>query len=568
MEKKLALVTVFDLAGFSKKSKDVQQEVRKTLDKGFASAGKIFPSEVDFSFTGDGYVITIFDINIPFFIDFIDSLSWALLEIERRYAQSYRMGVDIGILSLEQNQLTNKKEHFEKVGIVAARLEEAGKFFTNQDQSSILFSERSYQLFSDHYGTTFHKREIFTVKDRKIYGYKFDIKIEGEVDHKRNFRRFIFGDYSFKLTKSCYTIMHVEDEHIFATDIQFMLRDLFEEKRKDIHLISAANGTEGLAHFQKNNEIDLILYDLRMPEMEGPEMMKLIREIKPDVLAIVITAMAHHDYDYGNDVILSKPVSEHQLHDYIQSLIGLFEESGEQIPDWFAPEVRNKMFEIRQIVIDFKDHHRLHGNIASDFLLHNAARILDDFINSYYLKRQNKLISVTDKQLRQLYSIANTITKTKKTNDSMKLTEMINEKVNELTLIHEEINIKHSVTSTGTLDSINRHDTAFLVLLVFELLDNAVTWSLKQKSPTIKLSIAYLSIRNELLIKVRNQGDEIKKHVKENMFKKGFSEKRRGSGLGLYLVSNIVHKQKGSINYSRIEDDNVFTLIYPVVPID
>ncbi|MBL8858673.1 MAG: sigma-54-dependent Fis family transcriptional regulator [Planctomycetes bacterium] len=53
--------------------------------------------------------------------------------------------------------------------------------------------------------------------------------------------------------------------------------------------IEAKNGTEALERAQNSNP-DLILTDLRMPGMDGIELIKKIRELQPDVPSVMITA--------------------------------------------------------------------------------------------------------------------------------------------------------------------------------------------------------------------------------------------------------------------------------------
>jgi DNA-binding NtrC family response regulator len=55
--------------------------------------------------------------------------------------------------------------------------------------------------------------------------------------------------------------------------------------------LAAANGRQALAHIEKENEmIDLIITDVRMPEMTGDELLAKAREMRAEAPVIVITA--------------------------------------------------------------------------------------------------------------------------------------------------------------------------------------------------------------------------------------------------------------------------------------
>ncbi len=68
------------------------------------------------------------------------------------------------------------------------------------------------------------------------------------------------------------SILIVDDEPNFLKS----LCALFE---KDFSILTASNGREGLDIFSANPPISMILLDMDMPVMNGPEMLTRIREI-------------------------------------------------------------------------------------------------------------------------------------------------------------------------------------------------------------------------------------------------------------------------------------------------
>jgi len=82
-------------------------------------------------------------------------------------------------------------------------------------------------------------------------------------------------------------------------------------------VIPAHSGTEGLAAFQKEKP-DIILTDIKMPGMDGIEVLKNVKDLNPDAEVIIITG--HGDIEnaiealkYGASDFINKPVRDEAL---------------------------------------------------------------------------------------------------------------------------------------------------------------------------------------------------------------------------------------------------------------
>jgi len=69
-------------------------------------------------------------------------------------------------------------------------------------------------------------------------------------------------------------ILIVDDEQGFHDLFRFVLEPL----RFSVH--SAYDGVEGLERFRER-DYEMVFLDVHMPKMTGPELMKLLKEIKP-----------------------------------------------------------------------------------------------------------------------------------------------------------------------------------------------------------------------------------------------------------------------------------------------
>ena len=90
-------------------------------------------------------------------------------------------------------------------------------------------------------------------------------------------------------------------------------------------VLTAADGRLGLEQFQ-SQPVDLVLTDVRMPEMDGHELLTRLKAMQPDLPVIVLTA--HGTIDSAVDAIklgaadyLTKPFSQNQLKASVQKAL-------------------------------------------------------------------------------------------------------------------------------------------------------------------------------------------------------------------------------------------------------
>lgn len=117
----------------------------------------------------------------------------------------------------------------------------------------------------------------------------------------------MFDSYDWKEK----VILVAEDEEINYLFLEEVLN------RTGASVVWAKNGQEAVDLF-KSNTIDLVLMDLKMPEMNGYEAMKFIKETKTGVAIIAQTAFAmsgerEEILEAGFDGYISKPIKIPQL---------------------------------------------------------------------------------------------------------------------------------------------------------------------------------------------------------------------------------------------------------------
>ncbi len=125
-----------------------------------------------------------------------------------------------------------------------------------------------------------------------------------------------------KIDLSGKTVLVVEDNETSRVYFEAAL------KKTNATALWAKNGVEAVNFFKKKTPIDLVLMDLNMPEMDGFEATRLIKEMKPDVPVIVQSAYIlsgeeQKSYEAGCDEFLSKPIRLNNLLEAIVRHLGL-----------------------------------------------------------------------------------------------------------------------------------------------------------------------------------------------------------------------------------------------------
>lgn len=108
------------------------------------------------------------------------------------------------------------------------------------------------------------------------------------------------------------TVLLVEDQKYNLLVLKKML------ERMGIEVITAENGQEAIDICKQNDELDLVLMDLKMPVMDGYHAMKEIKKIKPGIRIIAETAYALAGDEKkilaaGFDDYLPKPITKESL---------------------------------------------------------------------------------------------------------------------------------------------------------------------------------------------------------------------------------------------------------------
>ena len=130
---------------------------------------------------------------------------------------------------------------------------------------------------------------------------------------------------------------------VLVVDDEDELREMLAETVRSLghEVLTAEDGEKGL-HVYKQQEIDLVITDLKMPRMDGLTLLREIRLVKPDAVVLMITAFPTIDsavqaiklgaYDYiikpfkieQIEVVVRRAVEKKRLMEQLGLFRGLF----------------------------------------------------------------------------------------------------------------------------------------------------------------------------------------------------------------------------------------------------
>lgn len=119
------------------------------------------------------------------------------------------------------------------------------------------------------------------------------------------------------------TILIVDDEKNYLTILSAILED------EGFEVLTAPGGSEAL-EVHKSSDLDLILTDMKMPKMDGIELLENIKENDPDLPVIMMTAHGTVDkaveaMQKGAYTYVLKPFDNERLIIYVKKAISMYQ---------------------------------------------------------------------------------------------------------------------------------------------------------------------------------------------------------------------------------------------------
>jgi len=111
---------------------------------------------------------------------------------------------------------------------------------------------------------------------------------------------------------------------VLLVDDEPAVRNLFALalRREGYHVVEASNGVEALELATQLDHLDLVVTDIVMPVMKGPEFAMKLREARPDMKFVFVSGYLVSDDLGPNSTMLAKPFMRQDLVKKVFDVIG------------------------------------------------------------------------------------------------------------------------------------------------------------------------------------------------------------------------------------------------------
>ncbi|MCD4758843.1 MAG: hybrid sensor histidine kinase/response regulator [Arcobacteraceae bacterium] len=345
-------------------------------------------------------------------------------------------------------------------------------------------------------------------------------------------------------------VLYVEDE----IDVSEEIEDMLSLKVKKLY--KAYNGQEGLNIYNKYSDIDVIITDIKMPIMDGIEMISKVRQSNETIPIIVTTAFNETSFlkkaiDLHVDKYIIKPIDMLQLFAVLNRASEVIFQRKELEQKDIMLKNREKIYAMGELIENIAHQWRqplsVISTAASGIKLQKEYGTLnDEFLLEAcdYINDNTQKLSDTINQFREFFH-----------NDELakefNLKEIILDCYNIVKDSYSEksINLVLDINDCIIYGVKNNY-----IQIILTILANSKDILIEHNND-IKQKYIFIELKNNLL-SIKDNAGGIEKENISKVFEPYFTTKHKshGTGLGLYIVHKIVTKYlNASIEVQNVE---------------
>jgi signal transduction histidine kinase len=366
------------------------------------------------------------------------------------------------------------------------------------------------------------------------------------------------------------TILLVDDEEDIRAVLDMTLTDM------GYRVLAAENGETALSLFI-DEKPELVLTDIKMPTMDGIELLKHIKRENPEAEVIMITG--------HGDMNLAIKSLKHEATDFITKPINVdaleisLQRANEKIL------TRKKLQEytrnLEQLIrekTELQDHlsalglmigsisHGIKGLLTG---LDGGMYLLDSGLKKENPDQLNEGVEIVRMMVERIRKMVQDILLYAKERD-LKIERVdVATFAKEVALTVEPKISKAGITFQKDLDpgaGIFEVDTSYISAALVNILDNAVdacTRDTEKKDHTIAFAVK--QDHDDIVFTVRDDGIGMDLEAREKAFSLFYSKGKKGTGLGLFIADKFIGQHGGSIHIDSVKGKGaLFTVRIPV----
>jgi signal transduction histidine kinase/AraC-like DNA-binding protein len=367
-------------------------------------------------------------------------------------------------------------------------------------------------------------------------------------------------------------ILVVDDE----PQVERLIKQLFRRqiRKKEYEFAFAHNGKEALSILSNDEDIEMVLSDLNMPEMDGLTFLARLKELKPDMKAVIVSAYGdmkniREAMNLGAFDFVTKPIEFEDLTATIQKTL----KEAEMVRQAnFAKELEvmnTKLKELDQMKS------RFFTNISHE--LRTPLTIIKGMADQIQKNPEewgDKGVQMIKRNSENLLNLVNQILDLRKLETGQLELHLVQDNVilylsyilESFHSLAEQKNIQLLFESERS-ELVMDYDPAKLLRIFTNLLSNAIKFT--PRSGTVWLKIDKQS--NDLVIQVKDTGIGIPKDQLSSIFDRFYqvdtsqSRKGEGTGIGLAIVKEFVGLMEGEIwAESELNKGTTFHVALPI----
>lgn len=364
-----------------------------------------------------------------------------------------------------------------------------------------------------------------------------------------------------------FRVLYVEDN----LEVYNVVKSLLERVFKSENVNCVFNGKEAFELYKKSR-YDIVITDIKMPEMDGIELVKEIKSINKEQTIIVTSAHEESEYfieliNSGITMFLLKPL---KFKDMLKIIYDVAKEINNK------KELKRLQFkEIREKAI-----YEILHNIAHHWRQPlNALGIILQSLNKAYNRgklTKEYLSEKTTKSMELINNMSFTINdfidffKPETKEESFNLSKVIKNSLNLLEAnlnnngVNVEIDLNDKIRVFGFISQFSQ--------VILSIITNSIDAFIDRKIEKKKLIIKSYIENEKIYLTISDNAKGIKESLLDKIFEPYFSTKDNiksigtGTGIGLYMSKIIIEKNmNGKIYAKNIDHGAEFVIELPLL---